>query len=183
MFWCSSLLATDWILLYIKTDWILLYIITDLCRWCCRGRRCMWLWRAPGTRPRASSSICSCERADGHSRRTWEGQETPRHTGTNARSWSRCLRMIIKQRSNNVSIEVNNFLLTLYRVLKLFTTFWLLQWTTNRDTSCPRSTTSSCFLGSSREWKHHMNKTSRWEVETSWIISKYDPKWVKNYSF
>ena len=28
----------------------------------------------------------------------------------------------------------------------------------NRDTSCPRSTTSSCFLSSSREGKHHVIK-------------------------
>ena len=31
----------------------------------------------------------------------------------------------------------------------------------NRDTSCPRSTTSSCFLSSSRERKHHVTKASR----------------------
>ena len=39
--------------------------------------------------------------------------------------------------------------------------------------------TSSCFLGSSREGKHHVTKTSSWEAETSWIVSKLDPKWVK----
>ena len=42
------------------------------------------------------------------------------------------------------------------------------RWTVNRDTSCPRSTTGSCFLSSSREGKHHVTKASgvmcRWYV-------------------
>ena len=81
-------------------------------------------------------------------------------------------------------------------ILKLLTTFRLLIWrcwsrdvfvhgnapSMNKDTNGPRSTTSSCFLGSSRERKHHMNKASRWEAETLWRVSKYDPKWVKIYS-
>ena len=38
------------------------------------------------------------------------------------------------------------------------------------------------FFCSSRERKHYVAKTSRWEAETSWRISKYDPKWVNMYS-
>ena len=52
-------------------------------------------------------------------------------------------------------IQVNNVLLTLDRILKLFTTFGLLI-----AKSCSRS--------------------SRWEAQTSWRVSKYDPKWVTN---
>ena len=52
-----------------------------------------------------------------------------------------------------------------------------------RDTSCPRSTSSSCFLSSSRERKHHVTKASRWEVEMSWSFKKNDPKWVKKSHF
>ena len=45
------------------------------------------------------------------------------------------------------------------------------------------STTSSCFLSSSRERKHHVTKASRREVETSWSFKKHDPKWVKKSHF
>ena len=57
------------------------------------------------------------------------------------------------------------------------------QWTVNRDTSCPRSTTSSCFLSSSRERKHHVTKASRWEVETSWSFKKKRSKVSKKITF
>ena len=54
------------------------------------------------------------------------------------------------------------------------------QWTANRDTGCLRSTTSSCFLSSSREGKHLVTKTSSWEAETLWQFQKHDLKWVKS---
>ena len=52
----------------------------------------------------------------------------------------------------------------------------LHQWTVTgipaAPTPPPHSTTSSCFLSSSREGKHHVTKTSSWEADTSWIVSK-----------
>ena len=35
----------------------------------------------------------------------------------------------------------------------------------------------------SHEGKHHVTKTSSWEAETSWIISKHYQKWVKFIHF
>ena len=55
------------------------------------------------------------------------------------------------------------------------------QWTADKDTKIPRSTTSSCFPCSSHERKHQVIKASSWEAETSWKVSltSYDSKWVE----
>ena len=48
-----------------------------------------------------------------------------------------------------------------------------------RIPTAPGSTTSSCFLCSSRGPKHHVTKASSGEAETPRITFKFDPKWVK----
>ena len=95
----------------------------------------------------------------------------------------RCPELEPLKQSHNISdigskihIEVNEFRLTLDRALKLFTTFRLPIWKFwSCDVfvrwNCPGMnrelvhqlpcTASFCFLGSSRERKHHMTRTSR----------------------
>ena len=62
------------------------------------------------------------------------------------------------------------------------------QWTANKDTNCPRSITSSCFLGSSHKRKHHSRVQdyemwSRNGVNRFKIWSKVNINSLENYHF